>query len=137
MTLMLLPRIQGFTQYEFAGTQYESEWKLSSDESNAKKDRVTAMETTILVEREFADIKEKLDSHCAALKVLLLEEPVERMTKEWRKMARRRIALLRHEVDAMDEWMGRRNIDGSRQALAMGLPQVPTASGAPRYERKA
>jgi len=76
------------------------------------------METVVLEQRNFNDIKNNLDKHANLLKLMLQEDSSERMTKEWRKMVRRLMAIVRYESDAMDEWYQLRGIDSAREALA-------------------
>lgn len=83
------------------------------------------MESSSLEQRSFVEIKKSLEANALVLKKLCEEDTVEFMTKEWRYMARRRIALLRHEIDAMQEWFDTNGvIDSSRTGLARAGARV-------------
>jgi hypothetical protein len=76
------------------------------------------METTELIERTFTDIKDELDRHVRNLRMFLEDtQPQDYIKPEWQRRLASNQFLVNHELGAMREWLGRRNVDPKKLAL--------------------
>jgi DNA-binding transcriptional regulator GbsR (MarR family) len=75
------------------------------------------METTELIERNFGEIKRQLSANLR-LVALLIEEPEDQhLQREWQEDICKYMTRARHEIEAINEWIARRNVDVSRLSL--------------------
>lgn len=79
------------------------------------------METIVLEERAFSEIKRQLAANLR-LVALLVDEPEEQhIQRDWQEDMCKYMTRVRHEIEAINEWMSRRNVDPARFAVIRPL----------------